>query len=365
MGPSPPMPSGEPGPPQAMKTTPLTTKANPSDRIRSPVGLERAEVGCDACHRLQSVFTRRVVFVLGKGGVGKTTMAVAMALAAKKMGKRVLLAEISDAAAGGGLCGLPPLTDVPLQIDHHLWGACVLPKAELAAYIQAHAGPRFVSRKIIQSRLFSYLIQGAPGLKEVMSLGRIWRWEQERTPDGEYRFDCIFVDSPATGHALSLLRLPDQLIRMIRVGPLANQIREIQRLLKNRRKTCLVLVAIPEELPVNEAVLLYRSAAEELEMPVAVTLMNGVYPSLFTPDEATRLEQLKTEAQETANDAALAVVMSAQRLSAVRQCQQVHIDRMYAIAGGHVMEMPFYFTNDLTLADIAALSGRLSLEAGV
>ncbi|PIP37188.1 MAG: hypothetical protein COX19_17265, partial [Desulfobacterales bacterium CG23_combo_of_CG06-09_8_20_14_all_51_8] len=116
-------------------------------------------------------------------------------------------------------------------------GARVDPRAELEAYVRAHVSPGFIAGKIIRSRLFDYLFEAAPGLKEVMSLGRLWRWETSGRNLPDAAFDLIIVDAPATGHALSLLRLPDMLIHMIRVGPVANQIRKLQSLLKDPRKT--------------------------------------------------------------------------------------------------------------------------------
>ncbi|RJP90539.1 MAG: hypothetical protein C4518_08845 [Desulfobacteraceae bacterium] len=304
---------------------------------------------------LRSLFSRRVVFVLGKGGAGKTTATIALGMAAQRMNKRALMVETGDSDALGSLCLNQILSEIPQQISPFLWGARVDPKAELEAYIRAHVGSGFIARKIIRSRLFSYLIDATPGLKEVMSLGCIWRLEQEKNEQSESRFDLIIVDAPGTGHAMSLLRLPDQLIRMIRVGPVANQIRELQRLLKNPQKTCLVLVTLPEELPVNEAMEFYAVADDELEMPVAVTLMNCVYPSDFSEAESKTIDFFK----ENPDSSGRAFLDSALRLIRRRRIQQKYIDQIQAKTLGRMKEIPFYFTNDLTLKDIDALSRQL------
>ncbi|MFZ2631701.1 MAG: ArsA family ATPase [Desulfosalsimonadaceae bacterium] len=309
---------------------------------------------------LQSIFSRRVIFVLGKGGAGKTTATVALGMAAQRMNKRVLLVEIGDSDTLGSICLNRTLSETPEEISSNLWGARVHPKAELEAYIHAHVSSGFIARKIIRSRLFSYLFDATPGLKEVMSLARIWRWEKETNKDAEPRFDLIIVDAPATGHALSLLRLPEQLIRMIRVGPVANQIRELQRLLKNPQKTCLVLVTLPEELPVNEAMEFYSAADDELEMPVAVTLINCVYPSYFTQNELNQINALKDALKKHPGSPGNAMLDSALRLVRRRDMQQKYIDQIQARTLGRMKEMPFYFTNDLTLEDIDALSHHLT-----
>jgi len=312
----------------------------------------------------QSIFSRRVIFVLGKGGTGKTTATVALGMAAQRMNKRVLLVEIGDSDALGSICLNRTLSEIPEKIFSTLWGARVYPKAELEAYIHAHVSSGFIARKIIRSRLFSYLFDATPGLKEVMSLARIWRWEQETNEAAESLFDLIIVDAPATGHAMSLLRLPEQLIRMIRVGPVANQIRELQRLFKNPEKTCLVLVTLPEELPVNEAMEFYSMAESELEMPVAVTLMNCVYPSDFTENELNQIDYLKDVFKEHPGSPGNTILDSALRLIRRRDMQQKYIDQIQAKTVGRMKEMPFYFTNDLTLEDIDALSHQLTRLLG-
>jgi len=308
---------------------------------------------------LQPLFSRRVIFVLGKGGAGKTTAAIALGLAARRMNKRVLVVEIGDSDAVGGLCLDRTLSETPEEIFPALWGVRVHPKSELEAYIRAHVGSSFISRKIIRSRLFSYLMDATPGLKEVMSLGRIWRLEQEKTKQSQNRFDLIIVDAPATGHAMSLLRLPGQLVRMIRVGPVANQIREIERLFKNPQKSCLAMVTLPEELPVNEAMELYAMAEDELEMPFAVTFINCVYPSVVTKNEADQIDFLKDRFNKYPDTPNGATLDAALRIIHRRDMQQKYIDQVAARAPGKIREIPFYFTNDLTFEHIEALSQAL------
>lgn len=312
---------------------------------------------------LRSVYRRRVVFVTGKGGVGKTTVTLALGMAARRLNKTVLLVETGDSDALGRLCLNRTLSETPENISPALWGARVHPKSELEAYIRAHVGSGFISRKIIQSRLFSYLFDATPGLREMMSLGRIWRWEREKKSLQENRYDLILVDAPATGHAMGLLSLPDQLVRMIRVGPVANQIRELQRLFKHPQKTCLVIVTLPEELPVNEALELYAAAEDDLRMPVALTLVNGVYPRDFSGEEERWIDSWKSLCGRHDDTGARDILDAAFRMIRRRALQQPYIDQVQAKTLGRMKEIPFYFTSDLTPGDIEALSRQLTLSS--
>jgi anion-transporting ArsA/GET3 family ATPase len=315
---------------------------------------------------LDRLLSRRLIFVMGKGGVGKTTISVALAGVAERRHKKVLLVELGDTDSIGRLYQDQALSETPRKLSQSIWGARVNSKAELEAYVRAHVAPKFISAKIIRSRLFEYLFEAAPGLKEVMSLGRLWRWEKEEShfsgsdlSGKEFSgtaFDLIIVDAPATGHAMSLLRLPDVLINMIRVGPLANQIRGLQRLLKNHQKTSLVLVSLPEELPVNETIEFYAMAKDTLDMPVAATFINCVFPLVFSKTELQQIDSIENSFRDRSSAPENCLIASARNLNRRQSYQQHHITKIYEKAINHVLKIPFCFTNDLTISGIQKLS---------
>lgn len=325
---------------------------------------------------LDRLLSRRLIFVMGKGGVGKTTVSVALAGVAERMNKKVLLVELGDTDSIGRLYHDQPLTEVPRKLSQSIWGARVNSKAEMEAYTRAHVVPKFIANKIIRSRLFEYLFDATPGLKEVMSLGRLWRWEKENVMPGTTKeshphvsnshvsgkevsgkaFDLIIVDAPATGHAMSLLRLPEILINMIRVGPLVKQIKGLQHLLKNQKKTSLVLVSLPEELPVNETIEFYSMAKDTLEMPVVGTFVNCVYPSVFSQNELKQFESIKNMFQDRSFAPEKLLIASTESLLRRQSLQKTHIKKIFEKADSRVLKIPFRFTNDLTLSEIRELS---------
>jgi anion-transporting ArsA/GET3 family ATPase len=310
-------------------------------------------------HWLAHLVGRRLVFVMGKGGVGKTTVSIALAMAAATSTKRVLLVEVGDCDAVGRIFDGQYLPDSPRRLSENIWGARVNPRSELEAYIHAHVSPAFIARRIIRSRLFDHLLDAAPGLKEIMSLGRIWRWVVGKDHSHEQRFDLVIVDAPATGHALSLLRLPRQLIAMIRFGPMVAQMKEVLGLLENHEQTCLVLVTLPEELPVNETIAFYPVAANTLNMPIAATFINGVFPVPFTPEEISRIRVLLEEIPAAPpHGPCRALLETARRDIDQRAVQNIYMDqiRSHIDAGSRIVEIPFYYTNDLSLSDIRRIS---------
>jgi anion-transporting ArsA/GET3 family ATPase len=308
----------------------------------------------------ERLFARRLIFVMGKGGVGKTTISVLLGMAASRRGKKTLLVEFGDSDAIGGIFSRGSLPEKPLLLMENLWGASVNPKSELESYTRAHINSTLIANRITRSRLFDYLFAATPGLKEVMSLGRIWRWEKATDVDSGRLFDLIIVDSPATGHALSLLRLPRQLVQMIRVGPIASEIQELQGLLQNPLKTCLALVTLPEELPVNETIELYTSAESQLNIPVMVSFINSVWPEVYSSADIETMKRLSNNL--TSNPRLLPLKMlsdAAMRHIEHRIHQEKYIAQIVASFRCPVVEAPYCFTNDLSLEDINWMSTRI------
>jgi anion-transporting ArsA/GET3 family ATPase len=316
-------------------------------------------------HWLERLFARRLIFVMGKGGVGKTTVSVLLGRATSRQRKKTLLVELGDSDAMGGVFSRGSLPEEPILLAENLWGARVNPKAELEAYTRAHINSSLIASRITRSRLFDYLFAATPGLKEVMSLGRIWRWVQAVDRDSHSLFDLIIVDSPATGHGLSLLRLPRQLVQMIRMGPIASQINELQNLLQDPKKTCMALVTLPEELPVIETIEFYKSTESALNIPVHVAFINSVWPASYTTDDIESINLLSKHLRsESSKSTVLILSDAAIRHIEKRVLQEKYISLINSTISCPVAEIPFYFTNDLSLDDIDRMSlGLISSQA--
>jgi anion-transporting ArsA/GET3 family ATPase len=308
----------------------------------------------------ERLLAHRLIFVMGKGGVGKTTLSVLLGRIASSLGKQTLLVELGDSQAMGEIFSCGTLPAEPRPISNRLWGARVDSKAELEAYMRAHIPSSLIANRITRSRLFEYLFAAAPGLKEVMSLGRIWRWARPDAHDALPRFDLIIVDSPATGHGVSLLQLPGQLVQMIRFGPIASQISKLQSMFQDQEKTCLVLVTLPEELPVNETTELYRAAQSSLHIPVHVVFINRVWPALYTGDDIESIRRATRSFSEHPPETVFKHLLdAANRHIDMRARQEAYISQLMSAIPCAVAEVPFYFTNELSLDDIDRMSREM------
>ena len=128
------------------------------------------------------------------------------------------------------------------------------------------------------SSLFQYLTAAAPGLTELVTIGKVWDLAQLEPRAGGPTFDLAIVDAPATGHGLAMLRAPSTYASIARVGPVGRHAERIDSFLRDPAQTGVLAVALPEEMPVNETVEFERALDRELGMAIDAILVNAVQP---------------------------------------------------------------------------------------
>jgi anion-transporting ArsA/GET3 family ATPase len=223
---------------------------------------------------------KRLVFVTGKGGVGKTTVAACLARIAARRGKRVIVCEISSDERG----------HEEVEIAPRIHSIAVAPEHAMREYLTDQVGPT-LSRLMTSSRIFVYLAAAAPGMRELLTIGKVWdlaQLHERRTGDRPY--DLVILDAPATGHALGMLRTPRTFRDVARVGPISRQAGRIDEFLRSPELTGVVAVAAPEEMPVNETIDLLGALGDEMGLRPDAVVVNGVYPERFSEAEIAHLE---------------------------------------------------------------------------
>jgi arsenite/tail-anchored protein-transporting ATPase len=184
---------------------------------------------------LQFLTDAHVVIVAGKGGVGKTTVTAVLARAAADRGLRVLVVELDGKPTLQGLVG-PDITCLALT-----------PPAALAEYLETHGLGR-VARRLATSGVIEVVATAAPGIDDIVVLGKIKQLEQSGT------YDLIVVDGPAAGHAITFLMAPTNLLKLVRGGPIHSQAIDVAQLLTDPDRSQVILVTLPETTPVNEVI---------------------------------------------------------------------------------------------------------------
>src|SRR3972149_9027685 len=241
--------------------------------------------------KLDELFDRHLLVVAGKGGVGKTTVACALSLEAARRGKRVLVCEVDGLARTAHLCGVEP---VPIgevvEARPGVFLMAVEGKAALAEYLGLIIPVRRFLQTVFQNRLDQSFVAAAPGLKELMTVGKIW-YEAERADErgGKRRWDIVIMDAPATGHSLQYLRMPAAARDAFTAGLVHREAHRVVELLTDPVRTAVNLVTTAEEMPVNETISMYRQLHDELHMPAGMLFINRVHRSDFFNTDVERL----------------------------------------------------------------------------
>jgi anion-transporting ArsA/GET3 family ATPase len=231
---------------------------------------------------------KRLVFVTGKGGVGKTTVAACLAQVAARRGKRVIVCEVAAEETSHD----------EVEVAPGIHSIAVDPERAMREYLSDQVGGA-LSKVMTSSRVFTYLAAAAPGLRELLMMGKVWdlaQLDQRRTGDTPY--DLVILDAPATGHALGMLRTPRTFRDVARVGPISRQAGRIDAFLANPDLTGIVAVAAPEEMPVNETIEFITALDEEMHMKPDAVVVNGVYPERFHDAEIEAIGAVSVDAPQ-------------------------------------------------------------------
>jgi anion-transporting ArsA/GET3 family ATPase len=290
---------------------------------------------------VSSLLDKRLVVVTGKGGAGKTTVAVALGLAAARHGKRVVLCEVAGSDRIAGIA--PELTTVAVDPDEA--------KREWLRY---QLKSRTLAGVLGGSSLFQYLTAAAPGLTELVTIGKVWDLAQLEPRAGTATVDLAIVDAPATGHGLAMLRAPSTYASIARVGPVGRHAERIDAFLRDASQTGVLAVALPEEMPVNETVEFERALDRELGMAIDAILVNAVHPARFRPEECRRLE-----AADGGGRVARAAIGAALSEHTRARAEHGQVRRLRRAARAPVTTLPRIFEPELGREEIDRLSGEL------
>jgi anion-transporting ArsA/GET3 family ATPase len=233
-----------------------------------------------------ALLQKRLLIVAGKGGVGKSTVAAALALNASRQGKRVLVAEIHGAERMSYFFEVAPVGPNIREIRPNLFAVNVQPRDAMREYALMVLRLKALYNLVFENKLVRYFLDAFPGLNELVMLGKIWyHVEETDKKTGRPRWDLVVVDAPATGHGVFFLEFPQVVLAAIQGGPLAFHAARMREMLTDPRRTSLQIVTLPEEMPVREALDLRRVLQDELKIPLGYVFVNCVHPPLFNQRE--------------------------------------------------------------------------------
>ncbi|HEY8038896.1 MAG TPA: ArsA family ATPase [Polyangiaceae bacterium] len=254
---------------------------------------------------MSTLADKRFVLVTGKGGVGKTTVCAAEALALAAKGKRVLVAMCNAKERLSVMLGVPPLGSRVAPVAENVWAVNIQPDTALEEYGILVLHSRALYKTLFDNRYVRTFLRAVPGMQEWAMLGKAWWHTTEKLPDGGFKYDVVILDAPATGHGLDMLRVPKVILDVVPPGLLRRDAERAWALFQDPKTCAIVLVTLPEEMPTTETIELAR-ALTEMGLPIGRVVVNGVLPPLFSREERVVLEAVGRIESRTPGDAAVA-----------------------------------------------------------
>jgi anion-transporting ArsA/GET3 family ATPase len=233
---------------------------------------------------MSSFADKRFLIVTGKGGVGKTTVCAAEAIALAAKGKRVLVAMCNAKERLSAMMGSDLIGEEVVAVGPNIWAVNMSPEKALEEYGMLTLKSRALYTLLFDNKYVRTFFRAVPGMSEWTMLGKAWWHTTETRPDGSWRFDVVILDAPATGHGLDMLAW---------------------KFFQDPKSTAVILVTLPEEMPTSETIELAAALTGELHLPIGKVVVNGVLPPLFSREERATLEGLGTFVAKTGGEAAL------------------------------------------------------------
>src|SRR5882724_2382695 len=306
---------------------------------------------------MPEMLEKRLLFVTGKGGVGKSTVAASLGLAAAARGKRTIVCEIGSQEHTSRLFNRAQVGFHEVQLEDNLWTISIDPDESMREYVLLQLKVRAMRDLLFRSRVFTYMTAATPGLKELVTIGKIWELAQlDRKVRKGRKYDLVIVDAPATGHGIGFLQTPRTFASIARVGPIHAQAQELDRFITDHASTGVAIVAQPEEMPVNETAALEQELREDIGVSVDRVYMNALYPERFSNHEAERLEAERPQAAGAVREALRAAVSEHRRA----RSQRAQLARLRRRVSTPVKTLPFIFQPVLGVEDARELAARLA-----
>ena len=300
---------------------------------------------------------RRLVLVLGKGGVGRSTVAAALASANAARGKKTLLFETNANDRFGSYFDKPPVGTSVVELAPNLSAVNTTPAAALAEYGLMVLKFQAVYDVIFENRVTKAFLRAIPGLDEYSILGKAW-FHTTETTRGRQAWDTVVFDMPASGHAMAMLRIPWVITDTVPEGPLTRDARTIAALLRDPQRTCAIVVTLAEEMPVNEAVEL-EAKLGALGIAVQHVVCNQIYPEHFAPGSAVT-KVLDALVGESNLAPPLRELTEHAQLSRDRRALNArYLAELKSRVKAPVHELPIVFAPVLAPSDVVALGQKL------
>ena len=314
--------------------------------------------------------------------MGKSTEAQALARRASAEGKKVLLIELEAVSRAAPLLGLAKPGPHPQRAAHNLDLAVMDTMDSLRYFATKQLRIEALVNLALRNRAVEGFFGAVPAVKPILFLYHIWQILEEHGPRGDKKYDLLVCDLPTSGFVQGMYQIPRTLQLTFRGGPVHHYAQGMGDLLRDDKRCGLVLVTLPEEMPVVETLELQAILKKEHGVEPAAVVVNGVFSDALDPrdlhDLAQKVDQPTPDAQavedalaieravaapEAKNLADLASwLWAAELLAGRRRRAETLLPRLTSSVPGRVLTLPFLFRRIMPLEAIDQLANALGQE---
>lgn len=303
---------------------------------------------------------RRVQFIVGKGGVGKSTLTAALALSAAAEGRRTLAIELASPGGVARLFGVvSAVGNEAVAVRPGLSLMWIEGESALTEYLSLVVPIKRLLKTVFSSRLYRVFVAAAPGLKELMAIGKIWYEAQKTRADGSPLWERIFIDAGASGHSLQYLQMPSAAAATFQSGLVHRESLRVEALLKDASTTCVHVVATPEEMPLGEAAAIVARLRDPLGLALGDLIVNRCRPAP-PAGIAGAVETLAAIETASGDEAVRAALLGAARTALGWQhIQEQGIAHIVADTGIEPLRLPLLVREEFGLAEVEEIARSL------
>ena len=304
---------------------------------------------------------RRLIFVTGKGGVGKSTVATALGLLAARHGRRTIVAELASQNRVGQTFDHDAAAFEEIELADGLFTISIDPESAMEEYLRVKTGP--VGQALGASRLFQAFAMATPGMRELLSIGKVWELAQlQRRTSGADVYDLVIVDSPAAGHGLGILRTPRTFAEIARVGPIAHQAQTIAHTIADREFTSVLAVSTASEMPVSETLWLHDELRAD-GLGLDAVIVNALYPDRFSDADREQLARARGRSRSRLTTAALGAALSEHARATSQAEQHQRLREGLGPGGPPLVSLPYLFAEEIGPGELTLLADALGEPA--